>query len=86
MQSPETPAKPRPIWLRPKVIVVVLAAIVLLIIIFQNLQPVQTKILFLDMQMPQAFLLAIVAAIAFFVGVVSDGRMFRRAKGKPQGR
>ncbi len=70
----------RPIWKRPKVIIGALAAIVLVIIILQNLEPVRTRILFLEMTMPQAFLLAIVAVGAFLVGVITDGRVLRKPK------
>jgi len=83
MTNPE-PAPTRPIWMRPKVIIVALAAIILLIVILQNLEPVTTKILFLEMTMPQAILIAAVAAIAFLVGVITDGRVLRRGKDKPE--
>ena len=73
-------AKPKPVWMRPKVILFVVAAVIIAIIILQNLNSVQTRILFLEMQMPQAFLLVIVAVIAYAAGVLTDGRMIRRKK------
>ena len=72
----------RQVWKSPKVWFVGIAVIVLIIVVLQNLAPVEVQILFLEMKMPIAALIAIVAVIAFLVGVVTDGRMFRRkAKG-----
>ena len=79
---PEAETK-RPLWKSPKVWFVSVAVIVLIIVVLQNLASVKVQILFLEMTMPIAALIAIVAAIAFLVGVVTDGRMFRRkAKGE----
>lgn len=82
MSTTDAPAPKKALWKRPKVIVAAIAAIILLILIFQNLEPVRTEILFYTAKLPQAVLLAIVAAIAFFVGVITDGRVFRGGKKK----
>lgn len=68
----------RPIWKSPKVWFVGLALIVLLVVVIQNLSSVEVNVLFLTLTMPIAALIAIVAVIAFLVGVITDGRMLRR--------
>lgn len=68
----------RPLWKSPKVWFVTIALIVLLVVVLQNLKTVEVRVLFLTMQMPIAALIAIVAALAFMIGVVTDGRMLRR--------
>jgi uncharacterized integral membrane protein len=69
--------------MKPKVIAVIVAAVILLILILLNLNSVTTRIFWLRVEMPLALLLAIVAAIAYMAGVITDGKVFRRPKGPP---
>jgi len=82
---PNTDAPKKALWKRPKVVLVAIAAVILLILIFQNLDHVQVRLLFYKPTVPLALLLAIVAAIAYVAGVITDGRVFRRSGSKGKG-
>jgi uncharacterized integral membrane protein len=69
--------------MKPKIIAVIAAGVLLLILVVQNLQQVTTHILFLDLPMPVAVLIFVVAIIAYGAGVITDGKLFRRPKGPP---
>jgi uncharacterized integral membrane protein len=56
----------------------VVIAIVLIIIIFQNVEPVITQLLFVSIKMPRAALLVITLAIGFFLGQVFTFNFNRR--------
>lgn len=53
-----------------KVAAVVLSLVIVAIVIFQNTEQVQTKILFMTIAMPRAVLLFITAALGFGAGLL----------------
>lgn len=55
-----------------------LIAAVLIIIIFQNLEPVSTRLLFATVKMPRAALLFLTAAAGFVLGLLARFTFFRR--------
>jgi uncharacterized integral membrane protein len=67
-----------------KIKIVVLAILVLLIVIvvFQNTEPVETKILFLKLTMPRAAMLFVTLVIGFALGVLTAGRLVGKLKQK----
>ena len=54
---------------RQKAIIIALLALILIIVIFQNTEIVQTRILFVTIQMPRALLLFTATVVGFVVGV-----------------
>ncbi|MBS3765789.1 hypothetical protein KGY71_04635 [Candidatus Bipolaricaulota bacterium] len=55
-----------------------LVAVVLIIIIFQNLEPVSTRLLFATVKMPRAALLFLTAAAGFSIGLFARFTFFKR--------
>lgn len=64
---------------RAKLILVTVLALALLIVILQNTQAVETKILFLSFTMPRALLLVATALVGFVLGVLVTFRQTRKA-------
>lgn len=64
---------------RAKLILVTVLALALLIVILQNTQAVETKILFLSFAMPRALLLVATALVGFVLGVLVTFRQTRKA-------
>ena len=58
-------------WHKVKVAVIVAAVVTVLIIVFQNTQAVETRLLFLRMTLPHAVLLGITLIIGFTMGVLT---------------
>jgi uncharacterized integral membrane protein len=58
-----------------KLIVFVVAAVLTIIVVVQNTQAVETKLLFVTLTMPRAVLLFVTLLIGFVLGVVSAGRI-----------
>ena len=56
---------------KAKMIVTVVVSILALIIILQNVQSVETKLLFIKLSMPQAFLLLLIFVLGFVAGAIS---------------
>lgn len=54
-----------------KMIATVVLSILALVIILQNVQSVETKLLFIKVSMPQAFLLLLIFLLGFVVGAIS---------------
>lgn len=54
-----------------KLFVVLAAIAVIVVVIFQNTEEVETRILFAKIAMPRAFLLGIAVAIGFVAGLVA---------------
>ena len=54
-----------------KVIVIVVVSLLVLIVVLQNTQSVETKLLFMTITMPRAFLLFLTFLFGFVVGSVS---------------
>ena len=63
-----------------KIGVVAALAIVLVIVILQNTQQVETKILFLTMTMPRAVLLFAAIVVGWVLGLLTGGRWMRKVK------
>lgn len=55
-----------------------LIAVVLIVIIFQNLEPVSTRLLFATVKMPRAALLFLTAAAGFALGLFARFTFFNR--------
>ncbi len=53
-------------------------AIVLVIVILQNTQQVETKLLFVTITMPSAVLLFTMLAVGFVLGILAVGRWARK--------
>jgi uncharacterized integral membrane protein len=58
-----------------KLIVFVVAALLTIIIVVQNTQAVETKLLFVTLTMPRAVLLFVTLLIGFVLGVVAAGKI-----------
>lgn len=63
-----------------KIVALVLIALVAVIVIFQNTSTVETKFLFITVEMPQVVLLAGTLLIGFAMGVLAAGRLARRRR------
>ena len=61
-----------------KAITIALLAILVLIIVLQNTENVETKILFMTLTMPRAALLFGTGVIGFVIGLLSATRIGRR--------
>lgn len=53
-------------------------AVVLIIIIFQNLEPVSTRLLFATVKMPRAALLFLTAIAGFVIGLIARFTFLKR--------
>lgn len=60
-----------------KLIGIAVLSLLALLIILQNTEQVQTKILFMSIQMPLAFLLFLTALLGFLVGILVSLRTMR---------
>ena len=63
-----------------KIILITVVALLTLIVVLQNTEGVETKILFLTITMPRAALLFGTFLIGFGLGVLAAGRLMRKAK------
>ncbi len=63
---------------RAKVIVWIVLAVLGLLIILQNTQSVETRLLFITIEMPRAALLALSLLIGFLLGALSVWRATRQ--------
>ena len=63
---------------RAKVIVWIVLAVLGLLIILQNTQSVETRLLFITIEMPRAALLALTLLIGFLLGALSVWRATRQ--------
>lgn len=63
---------------RIKLITVALLTLMLLVVVFQNTEPVDTRLLFATVTMPRAALLAITGAIGFAIGILTALWVSRR--------
>lgn len=70
---------------RAKLITLIVIAVIALVLIFQNMQTVQTRILFATIEMPRALLLIIVFALGFTGGLVTRYLFARPAAGEKPG-
>lgn len=63
-----------------KLVVITAVLVAVLIMIFQNTEPVETRLLFFHVTMPLAALLFTTLFIGFAVGVVFAGRLARKKR------
>ena len=63
-----------------KIIVIVIVSLLVLIVVLQNTQSVETKLLFITITMPRAFLLFLTFLFGFVVGSVSTATFSRKGK------
>ena len=64
-----------------KLIAVAVLAIVVLIVVLQNTEAVETRILFLTLTMPRAALLFGTLIVGFVLGLLTSTRLLPREKG-----
>jgi len=70
---------------RAKMIGILVLALSVGIVVLQNTESIQTKILFFTFIMPRAVLLFLTALIGFIIGVLSSWRMGRKESNTPSG-
>ena len=63
---------------RTKLVLAGIITVILVIIIFQNLKPVSTRLLFATVKMPQAALLFLTAAAGFALGLLGRFTFFKK--------
>jgi uncharacterized integral membrane protein len=63
-----------------KMIVIIVVSLLVLIIVLQNTQSVETKLLFITITMPRAFLLFLTSLFGFVIGAVSTLSFSRKEK------
>jgi uncharacterized integral membrane protein len=66
-----------------KVVAIAAIALVTVIVVLQNTQAVETKLLFLTLTMPNAALLFGTLIIGFAIGVLTAGHIVSNAKRRP---
>ncbi|MFH1740345.1 MAG: hypothetical protein ABIH23_15155 [bacterium] len=63
-----------------KGIIVTILATLIVIVILQNIQSVETRILFINITMPRALLLIVTLFVGFGLGVLASDKILRRNK------
>jgi uncharacterized integral membrane protein len=58
---------------KKKLIAMIAGAVLVLVIVLQNTQAVDTKILFITVTMPRAILLFVAALVGFVIGLIAAG-------------
>ena len=66
-----------------KMIVLIVVSLLVLIVVLQNTQSVETKILFITITMPRAFLLFLTSLFGFVIGTIATLSFSNRGKKKP---
>ena len=66
-----------------KIVGVAVIALIVVVVVFQNTQSVETKLLFFTVTMPNAALLFGTLIIGFAIGVLTAGHIVSRAKRGP---
>jgi uncharacterized integral membrane protein len=66
-----------------KIIGIALVVLIVVIVVLQNTQAVETKLLFLTVTMPNAALLLGTLIIGFAIGVLTSGHIVSSAKRRP---
>ena len=70
---------------RWKIAVVALVAVLAIIVVVQNTQAVETKLLFVTVTMPRAVLLFVTLLVGFVIGVVAAEKITRKRAAKADG-
>jgi uncharacterized integral membrane protein len=65
---------------RVKTVAIAVVVLLVIIVVFQNTQAVETKVLFLTVTLPNAVLLFGTSIIGFVIGVLTAGHIVSRAK------
>ena len=66
-----------------KIIIIAILAVLTLIVVLQNTQSVETKILFITIEMPRAALLFVTAVVGFVLGIFVAGKLlWKKRDGK----
>lgn len=63
-----------------KILVAALLALLVLIVVLQNTETVETRILFVSIEMPRAALLFGTLVVGFAIGVLTAGRIVSKSK------
>jgi uncharacterized integral membrane protein len=63
---------------RWKLVAVAIVAILAIVVVAQNTQAVETRLLFVTVIMPRAILLLITLLVGFVLGVLAAGRIARK--------
>jgi len=66
-----------------KIVGIAVVVLIVVIVVLQNTQAVETKLLFLSVTMPNAALLFGTLVIGFAIGVLTAGHILPGAKGEP---
>ena len=66
-----------------KIVAIVVLALVVLIVVLQNTQAVETKLLFFKVTMPNAAILFGALLVGFALGVLAAGHIMPSAKRRP---
>ena len=66
---------------RIKIIVIAIVALLTLIVVLQNTKSVETKILFITIEMPRAALLFVTALVGFVLGFLVAGKVLWKKRG-----
>jgi uncharacterized integral membrane protein len=66
-----------------KIVGIAVIALIVVVVVLQNTQSVETKLLFLTVTMPNAALLFGALIIGFAIGVLTAGHIVSRAKRGP---
>ena len=61
-------------------IIIILLVVLAIIVIFQNTQAVETKLLFVTVTMPRALLLIVTFLVGLAVGFILSGFWFKKQK------
>ncbi len=68
-----------------KLVAIAIVVILAIVVVMQNTQSVETRLLFVTVEMPRAVLLFVTLAIGFVVGVLVGGKIVRKRTAKPTG-
>jgi len=66
-----------------KIVGIAVIALIVVVVVLQNTQPVETKLLFLTVTMPNAALLFGTFVIGFAIGVLTAGHIVSSVKREP---
>lgn len=69
---------------RAKIIAAAIVAILIVVVVLQNTQPVETRILVSTVTMPRAALLFVTLVVGYVLGLVTAGLVLRHRSAKEQ--
>lgn len=72
-------------WPKIKIAGIAILALFVLIVVLQNTQSVETKVLFITLTMPRAALLFGALVVGFLIGIYMAGKLFSAKKEKTKG-